>query len=45
MPKISIEPKLAKKIVQIKEKFDFLNIVRSAKGELQAWEIHHKVVE
>ncbi len=29
----------------IKEKFDFLNIVRSAKGELQAWEIHHKVVE
>ena len=29
----------------MREIFDFLNIVRSAKGELQAWEIRYKVVE
>ena len=29
----------------IKEKFDFLSVVRSAKGELQAWQVNYKVVE
>ena len=29
----------------IKEKFDFLSVVRSAKGELQAWQVNYKVIE
>jgi hypothetical protein len=29
----------------IKSKFHHLNLIRSVKGELQAWEIHYKVVE
>jgi len=35
---------LDKKGKEIKSKFDFLNIIRSSKGELQAWEIHYKKV-
>lgn len=27
-----------------KTKFDYLNLIRSSKGELQAWEIHYKEI-
>ena len=33
-----------KKGKEIKSKFDFLNLIRSPKGELQAWEIHYKKI-